>query len=253
MKFHVNPKTGNPSGCRATEKKGCPFGGEDTHFESKEAARADYEKKQADLENFLWKTKMPVQGAKVLATYDPLREEVPVGKLWDNEVFDAFAGKMADAEDGTRLVLENGQVWKRDILDGNDMWSFVSGYYDPYTSLEKNLKYDRSWLTTSIQKYGARLEKGGATPHMSPEFRLDIYPEKDEVKHEAAVIGTVFTEDDGGFTAQDLESHLDDHITERWSGLGPEQWITIKEELRKNLGEPTNLGDDDDPSWIWRK
>lgn len=40
--YHVNPQTGNPGVCKA-EAKGCPFGGTEEHFTSKDAARAHYE------------------------------------------------------------------------------------------------------------------------------------------------------------------------------------------------------------------
>lgn len=43
MKFHINPATGEPGKCSA-ERGGCPFGGEDDHYTSKEAARAAFEK-----------------------------------------------------------------------------------------------------------------------------------------------------------------------------------------------------------------
>lgn len=43
-KFHVNPATGNPNKCTAT--KSCPFGGDDKHYFSKEAAHAAFEKDQ---------------------------------------------------------------------------------------------------------------------------------------------------------------------------------------------------------------
>ncbi len=42
-KYHINPKTGNASVCRA--KKNCPFGGDDAHYPTKEAAAAAYEAK----------------------------------------------------------------------------------------------------------------------------------------------------------------------------------------------------------------
>lgn len=41
MSFHVNPATGQPGPCHATVS--CPFGGEDQHKESPEAAREAYE------------------------------------------------------------------------------------------------------------------------------------------------------------------------------------------------------------------
>jgi len=43
-KFHINPETGEPGLCKA--QKQCPFGGDDAHFTSKEAARTAYEEKQ---------------------------------------------------------------------------------------------------------------------------------------------------------------------------------------------------------------
>lgn len=48
-KFHINPETGNPGGCRAVVGK-CPFGGDDEHFDTAEAARAAFEAKH---ENFV--------------------------------------------------------------------------------------------------------------------------------------------------------------------------------------------------------
>jgi len=44
-KFHVNPKTGNPGACSASEDK-CPFGDANEHYSSADAARAAYEAKQ---------------------------------------------------------------------------------------------------------------------------------------------------------------------------------------------------------------
>jgi hypothetical protein len=42
-KYHLNPKTGNASLCKADEGN-CPFGGEDSHFSTAEIAREVYEK-----------------------------------------------------------------------------------------------------------------------------------------------------------------------------------------------------------------
>lgn len=41
-KFHINSKTGEPGLCRAVGE-GCPFGGTDEHYTSKEAAQKAYE------------------------------------------------------------------------------------------------------------------------------------------------------------------------------------------------------------------
>ena len=42
MKYHINPKTGNPGKCSA--KITCPFGNDDVHYNSREEAREAYEK-----------------------------------------------------------------------------------------------------------------------------------------------------------------------------------------------------------------
>jgi len=43
--FHVNPENGNVGVCSA-QNNNCPFGGEEIHFTSKEAARLNYEQNQ---------------------------------------------------------------------------------------------------------------------------------------------------------------------------------------------------------------
>lgn len=48
--YHVNPATGEPGKCRAT-KKPCPYGGDDVHYTSKEAARQAFEESQKPFEN----------------------------------------------------------------------------------------------------------------------------------------------------------------------------------------------------------
>lgn len=46
-KFHVNPNTGNAGSCKSTKGK-CPFGSEDEHFSSPEAASAAAEKMMSE-------------------------------------------------------------------------------------------------------------------------------------------------------------------------------------------------------------
>lgn len=253
MAFHINPKTGNTGICKAENGK-CPFGSADEHFATRNEARASYEKKQESFEHFHWKSKMPAtKGAYTLAVYDPMSEEIGVKELWGNPVFGKFAERMDKAEDKTRLVIENGQVWEKNALYGDQTWKFVSGDYDSLTRLERGRSYDRSYLGTPIMTHGARLENGGGTPKMAPEHRAGVYPDSDEVKYEAGIVSTVFTEADGAYEAQDVESHLDDYVSERWHELTPQHWATIGSNLRKELGEPINLGEDDNPSWVWSK
>lgn len=44
-KYHINPQTGNEGLCRA-EKGKCRFGGDESHFTSRDGARAAYEEQQ---------------------------------------------------------------------------------------------------------------------------------------------------------------------------------------------------------------
>ena len=48
MRYHVNPKTGNPGVCHAQAGK-CPFGGDENHYPSENEARAAYEQKMAHM------------------------------------------------------------------------------------------------------------------------------------------------------------------------------------------------------------
>lgn len=49
-KFHINPDSGNPGSCSA-QAGNCPFGSDDEHYTSEDAARAAYER-QMDSESF---------------------------------------------------------------------------------------------------------------------------------------------------------------------------------------------------------
>lgn len=251
-KFHVNPKTGNPGVCRA--KANCPFGGDDEHFESREEARSVYEKTQEKFEHFNWKSKMPAtKGTYITATYDPMSEEVAVGELWGNKVFAKFAEQMDSAAPGTRLVIENGQVWEKTDLYGPEVWKFTSGDYDPLTRVEKGRAYDRSYIGSSILRHGGRLEQGGTAPKMDLKHRAHIYPDDNETLEEADRIAKRFNHRAGAATPEDLSADLDDYITERWHELNPMQWRTIGERLRYRLGEPKDLGRPGKPAWVWER
>lgn len=68
-KFHVNPATGNPNKCTAT--KSCPFGGDEKHYFSKEAAHAAFEKDQGAQVQSLTKP------SKVLKDLPPIAQSLP--------------------------------------------------------------------------------------------------------------------------------------------------------------------------------
>lgn len=81
MKFHVNPETGEAGACKAI-KGGCPFGGEEKHFTSIEAARANYESTQQSFS-------MPLKemNAQAKSTDDPAL----ISRLIDNGSERTFA------------------------------------------------------------------------------------------------------------------------------------------------------------------
>jgi hypothetical protein len=54
-KYHINPETGNPGLCSAKIK--CPFGGDDVHYFSKEAAQQAFEEATKTEALKAWKKK----------------------------------------------------------------------------------------------------------------------------------------------------------------------------------------------------
>jgi hypothetical protein len=55
-KYHINPETGNPGLCSAKVK--CPFGGDDVHYFSKEAAQKAFEESTKSEALKAWKKKV---------------------------------------------------------------------------------------------------------------------------------------------------------------------------------------------------
>lgn len=54
-KYHINPETGNPGLCSA--KINCPFGGDDVHYFSKEAAQKAFEEATKEEALKVWRKK----------------------------------------------------------------------------------------------------------------------------------------------------------------------------------------------------
>lgn len=165
-KYHVNPKTGTPSVCRATKKNGCPYEGVSSHYASAEAARIDYESNQEKISHFMWKTQVPqAEGAITLVVYDPLDENVPMPgtKVWStgaaapDPVAQKFFNSMDNAPDGALVVVEDGSVFQKNTLYGNQSWALRSKYI-PSLRLETDKAYDRSNFGFFIKNFGARLE-----------------------------------------------------------------------------------------------
>lgn len=84
-RFHVNPETGNPNKC--TAKKACPFGGDDKHYFSKEAAHAAFEKDQGSQVKSLSK---PSKALKDLPAYAQNLPNLPSGQSFAQAWTDRF-------------------------------------------------------------------------------------------------------------------------------------------------------------------
>lgn len=107
-KFHVNPATGNPNKCTAT--KSCPFGGDDKHYFSKEAAHSAFEKDQGAQVQSLTKP------SKVLKDLPPIAQNLP--SLTDGRSFaQAWTDRFQDLADFRK---KNGNVSPRTLIPTPD-------------------------------------------------------------------------------------------------------------------------------------
>lgn len=254
-KFHVNPKTGNPGICKAKEEENCPFAGLSEHYTTREEAQAAYEKVQSKFEHFNWKSNVPQsKGAYTLAIYDPMSEEVPKDGLWGNRVFTKFSEIMKAAPAGSRVVIENGQVFEKSNISSyeGEAWKFVEGPYDPNSRLEKKRTYYSGNLSFSIKLHGARLEAGGTAPKLKPELRAAVAPDLYEVRDEAKLITAKYDKRPAK-SIDELEGQLSEYVTKTWYKLNSYQQATALNNLRLALGEPKNIGDDSKPAFSWAK
>lgn len=107
-KFHVNPATGNPNKCTAT--KSCPFGGDDKHYFSKEAAHSAFEKDQGAQVQSLTKP------SKVLKDLPAIAQNLPA--LSDGRSFaQAWTDRFQDLADFKK---KNGNVSPRTLIPAPD-------------------------------------------------------------------------------------------------------------------------------------
>jgi len=163
MTFHVNPKTGNPSVCRA-KTGNCPFGEITEHYESKEDARLSYEKKQESFAK--WNNESiypPSPKSYTLSVFKPDTEN----SRNNYELREKFYHDLEKASDGTRLVTETGWIFEKSELwshaSGQSAWTVKERPFRDSLRAEKGRTYNVGILGSSFVK-GARLEEGGERP-----------------------------------------------------------------------------------------
>lgn len=156
--YHINPATGEPGRCSATER-GCPYLGVSDHYGSPEEARAAYELIQARIGDFMRKSRVPLaDGAVVIEVYDPMSDEVPSppksGFLPDPAA-QRFISAMDNAPKNSLIVIEDGTIFQRGY-DG-DSWVLRSDRNN-MLGLVKGQTTSPATFLGVLKGYGARLE-----------------------------------------------------------------------------------------------
>lgn len=135
QRFHVNPETGSPGLCRA-QSGGCPFGGDESHYPSKEVAQKAFELSMAG-ETFKKETK--ASKMKKELNVEKLKEDAAIVENWKGlaypsklrrlgELSDKVSFKdpvMIEFEDGSMIFDEAGNGYN---IDKPSRWDrIVSG------------------------------------------------------------------------------------------------------------------------------
>ncbi len=137
-KFHINPKSGEPGACKANNG-GCPFGGDEAHYESTDDARKAFEFSMAGKE-FTHEKNVAELKAKQLANPDDYKEG-PTGKGlvhshwlggYVSSLLPGAAGidqikrlatvKGATISFGTKKMFDNSQIWRYFNLNEQNLW-----------------------------------------------------------------------------------------------------------------------------------
>ena len=157
--YHVNPRTGSPSVCHATEKRGCPYEGVSEHFESKEEARVAYEKNQEKIWDYMRRTKIPLaRDSVVLGVYNPMDEEVPHSS---SSIIDPVAVKFFKMLDksphNSLLVVDDGTIFQKTGLWGSDSWRLRTKT-SHVLGMKQHGAYSSAYILGHVKREGARLE-----------------------------------------------------------------------------------------------
>lgn len=171
-KFHVSPRTGNPTPCKATEKRGCPYEGVSDHFSRPEEARAHYEATQERVVFHLAKAQLsPVKGAIVLEAYSPESDS--------EENFRSFQRTMEQVPDGTMLITTEGDVYEKRTIGGaygDDSWARLNSTPRGTAArrLEKHHSYFSGNFIQDVATHGARLELPGVVFYPDVEYTSSL-------------------------------------------------------------------------------
>lgn len=141
-KFHINPKTGNPSECHALVK--CPFGGEDEHYDSITQARAAFEESQ---------------GSQIPSPSNPTVKGEPQRLIDGNWVEASEKARKVTAEEMTRheIQLHALSVISHNMSPAIGMFRLVADSGDE-VKIERSLKAKDNYVATAAEGIADKLE-----------------------------------------------------------------------------------------------
>ena len=131
-RYHINPQTGEVGKCRA--RRGCPFGGEDSHFSTKEEAARAYEERQKG-RTFL-ETRIPIVPGDII-------EGTPEHGAWG-----PWLGKQMEVRQVT-FNRSDVDLYVVNTDDGNLMGGHVALSYSEFAAVkrmsEQNIEVESPW------------------------------------------------------------------------------------------------------------
>lgn len=159
-RYHVNPDTGNPNKCSAVKQ--CPFGGEESHFETKAEASANYESKQDSQNATSMKKEKKSANPHDFATLHPEWANLPpsiegtsFSALWDKKFGDylRFRAEYGDADP------EDSMQEFKDLIEPEPM-VFVTESYSEHLNSKEDL------TPRFLARYGGKIT-GDKVLHIS--------------------------------------------------------------------------------------
>lgn len=131
-KYHINPQTGNPGVCRASIQ--CRFGGQSSHFATKEEARADYE----DSQKLLATTPQSPNEAFDLVEKDFKRGLELLDSTRTNDGSAFGSSKRSRAEEGWR----HARYLISQYVNKGESWEDRRGYYHQVSDTLRKVRHE---------------------------------------------------------------------------------------------------------------
>jgi len=138
-KFHINPKTGEPGSCKATQG-GCPFGGDEAHYGSAEDARKAFElsmagkeyvekrqqtEREEDQRKHPEKYKVGPTGKGIVDSYwrGGFSSSILPGSAGVAEIAKAATLDGATLQFGIKSIFDSAKKWRQFKANGDNTWS----------------------------------------------------------------------------------------------------------------------------------